>query len=203
MTSAHGDRSHRLRAGVLPVGIFGILGLAGIAGIVGVTGLSACSSPSSTRSNPAADPAAASEESHVTPTPLPANLHVVVFFDTERGHEHLDVRVIATDEGTYISGVRADESRANPITRRIDLTGELLAAYTDRIAALSRMPRCEPLARFPNEPLFRIDSPDHHDEGPSLWLRENGDRMITSEDPCLGYARVAHFVYTTWMSQNF
>ena len=164
-----------------------------------------CGSPSSTTTNTSASPASGesatvTEDSDVT---LPANLHVVIFFDTERGHEHLDVRVISDASGTYISGVRADESRAQPITRRIDLTGELLRGYTALIAALANMPRCEPLARFPGEPLFRIDSPEHNDEGPSLWLRENGDRMITSEDPCLGYARVAHFVYTTWMSQDF
>ena len=64
------------------------------------------------------------------------------------------------------------------------MTGRTLSA---RIAALSRMPRCEPLARFPNEPLFRIDSPEYNDEGPSLWLRENGERMIASSDPCLGF----------------
>lgn len=168
-----------------------------------VASLSGCGSPNSTTTNPGAPSSATStEESNVTPTTLPANLHVVVFFDTERGHEHLDVRVISSAAGTYISGVRADESRANPITRRIDLQGDLLREYTARIAALSRMPRCEPLARFPNEPLFRIESPEHNDEGPSLWLRENGDRMIASNDPCLGYARVAHFVYATWMSQG-
>lgn len=167
--------------------------------------LAGCGSPSSATTNPGPTPATG--ESSTTPeerdVTLPANLHVVVFFDTERGHEHLDVRVISDASGTYISGVRADESRANPITRRIDLTGELLREYTARIAALANMPRCEPLARFPGEPLFRIDSPEHNDEGPSLWLRENGDRMIASEDPCLGYPRVAHFVYTTWMSQDF
>lgn len=167
-----------------------------------------CGSPSSTTTNPGPTPAAgestaSTETANVPPTSLPANLHVVVFFDTERGHEHLDVRVISDESGTYISGVRADETRAHPVTQRINLTGELLQEYTARIAALSRMPRCEPLARFPNEPLFRIDSPEHNDEGPSLWLRESGERMIASDDPCLGYPRVAHFVYTTWMSQNF
>ncbi len=170
--------------------------------------LAACSSPGSSTTNPAATPTASegttpTEASDVTATTLPADLHVVVFFDTERGHEHLDVRVLSSDTGTYISGVRADESRALRVTQRIDLTGEQRQTYAARIAALSRMPRCEPLARFPNEPLFRIDSPEYNDEGPSLWLRENGERMIASSDPCLGYAQLAHFVYTTWMSHRF
>ncbi len=170
--------------------------------------LGACGSSGGSTTNPGAPPAASegttpTEASDVTPTPLPADLHVVVFFDTERGHEHLDVRVLSNGSTTYISGVRADETRALPVTQRIDLTGEQRQAYAARIAALSRMPRCEPLARFPNEPLFRIESPEHNDEGPSLWLRENGERMIASSDPCLGYAQLAHFVYTTWMSHRF
>jgi len=139
----------------------------------------------------------------VTATALPADLHVVVFFNTERGHEHLDVRVLSSASGTYISGVRADETRAHPITERIDLSAEQQQVYAARIAALARMPRCEPLARFPDEPVFRIESSDYNDEGPSLWLRENGERMIASSDPCLAYAQLAHFVYTAWMSRSF
>jgi hypothetical protein len=134
-------------------------------------------------------------------TQLPAALHVVVFFDTAHGHEHLDVQVLTDDTGTQIAGVRADESRAHPVRRRIALNAEQQAEFGRRIAAIAAMPRCEPLARAPDEPLWRVESDDYNDSGPSLWLRENGDAMMRSSDPCLGYVRLAHFVYATWMQE--
>ena len=130
---------------------------------------------------------------------LPAAMHVVVFFNGSAGHEHLDVQVLTDDTGTAISGVHADESRAHPITRRIVLDADQRAEFARRIGAIGEMPRCEPLARFPDEPVWRIESERFNDTGPSLWLRENGATMLRSTDPCLAYVRLAHFVYATWM----
>ncbi|MCA9536178.1 MAG: hypothetical protein KC593_20975 [Myxococcales bacterium] len=134
-----------------------------------------------------------------TSAELPASLHVVVFFAGAAGPEHLDVQVLTDDAGTAISGVHADESRAHPITRRITLDAEQRAEFARLIGAIGRMPRCEPLARFPDEPLWQVESEHFNDTGPSLWLRENGDTMMRSTDPCLAYVRLAHFVYATWM----
>lgn len=134
------------------------------------------------------------------PTPaLPERVHVVVFFDTSRGREHLDVQVLSDGASTTIAGVRADESRAHPVSQRVVLSAGERSEYARLLAALDEMPRCEPLAQAPREPTWRVESERYNDSGPSLWLRDNGAIMMSSTDPCLGYVRVAHFVYARWV----
>lgn len=133
---------------------------------------------------------------------LPADLHAVVFFRTERGNEHLDVQVLSDATSTAIAGVRADESRGNPVRVRIELSATERTEYVTRIAALADIPRCEPIAHLPDEPTFHIEGGEHDAAGPSLWFRANGPTLLASDDPCLGYVRLAQFVYATWMSHT-
>ena len=148
------------------------------------------------------DTQAASSADGTTPAALPDALRVVVFFhgQRDRGLEHLDVRVLTDGGGTTITGVHADESRAHPITRRVTLDAEQRAEFERRIVAIGQMPRCEPLARFPDEPTWQLDSERYNDSGPALWFRENGAVLMGSSDPCLAFVRLAHFVYATWMT---
>ena len=131
---------------------------------------------------------------------LPADLHAVVFFQGERGREHIDVRLRSDATQTELSGVQADESRGHPPLHRFELSADERAEYEARVRELSQMPRCEPLGRMPDEPTFRIESDAINDEGPSLWFRDDGAALLADEDHCLASVRLAHFVYQTWMA---
>lgn len=132
-------------------------------------------------------------------TTLPADVHAVVFFDGPRGREHIDTHVLSDGATTTIAGVHADESRAHPVPQRVEFTPQERAEYARLVAALATMPRCEPLARLPDEPTWQIEFGGQGDTGPSLWFREDGDALLASDDPCLAYVRLARFFYATWM----
>ena len=166
-----------------------------------------CGSGASPSQEPAAEPAATGETVTASTSStdalgsedeLPADMHVVVFFDFQGQRHHLDVRVLSDATGTTVAGVRADETRAHPVPRRFTLDASERASFARLVTGLGQMPRCEPLAAFPNEPHWQVESERYNDRGPSLWFRENGPIMLNSTDPCLAYVRLAHFVFAAW-----
>lgn len=146
-------------------------------------------------------PTTSTESSEATESSqLPGSLHVVVFFEGPRGREHIDVQLRSDDHVTTVAGVHADESRSNPPRQRFELSDVERREYQARVAALAEIPRCEPLAQLADEPTWSVDSERYNDRGPSLWFRAEGAELLASADPCLGYVRLTHFVYTAWVS---
>jgi hypothetical protein len=137
--------------------------------------------------------------------PPPERVSAVVYLGTADG-AHLDVVVTAAGETWTIRGVRADNTRADPVPRMIELTEAERRDYAARIRALDDMPRCEPMGRREGEPLFTLrfrdaNGLDVDTTEPCLWLRADPPDEATLAEPCMAYVRIAQLIHRIWVSR--
>lgn len=141
-----------------------------------------------------------------TTEPLPPErLSAVVYLGTADG-AHLDVVVTAAGDTWTINGVRADDSRADPVPRMIELTDAERRDYAARLRALREMPRCEPLGQREDEPTFTLRFVGEHGldvvaTEPFLWLRADPPDEAALADPCMAHVRIAQLIHRVWVSR--
>ncbi len=116
------------------------------------------------------------------------------------GEWNIDGRLHTDVQPWMMHGVEIDNRRIHPPQQSAALSDEAQAKVAALLAAMQRMPRCEPLALLDGERGFRIKIDDIVYSGPAMWWREGG--IPDPDDLCLVPVRIAAELYAAWQARE-